>query len=50
MMAKQYLAAPATSAAVERIFSRAGQCHGDLQKASKEGRLENRLIAAVNCP
>ena len=36
-MAKQYLAAPASSAGVERVFSAAGKMHGDLRQM-KSGR------------
>ena len=32
-MAKQYLAAPASTAAVERVFSAAGRMHNDLRKS-----------------
>ncbi|KAK3284472.1 hypothetical protein CYMTET_7877 [Cymbomonas tetramitiformis] len=32
-MARQFLAPPATTAGVERVFSRVGRMHGDLQKA-----------------
>ena len=31
-MVKQYFAAPASSAGVERVFSAARKMHGDLQK------------------
>ena len=35
-MAKQYLAAPASSAIVERVFSAAGKMHSDLRKSMKD--------------
>ena len=35
-MVKQYFAAPASSAGVERVFSAAGKMHGDLQKSAKD--------------
>ncbi len=35
-MAKQYLAAPASTAAVERVFSAAGRMHNDLRKSMKD--------------
>ena len=38
-----YLAVPATSATVERIFSSAGKIFTDLRKSIKEGNLEARL-------
>ena len=47
-MVKQYFAAPASSAGVERVFSAAGNMHGDLQKSSKDSTLENSLFAAFN--
>ena len=37
-MVKQYFAAPASSAGVERVFSAAGKMHGDLQKADSRLR------------
>ena len=42
-MVKQYLAAPASSAGVERVFSAAGKMHGDLQKSSKDSTLEHTV-------
>ena len=47
-MARQFLCPPATTAGVERVFSRAGRMHGDLQKAVKEGTLKHSLKVAVN--
>ena len=47
-MVKQYLAAPASSAGVERVFSAAGNMHGDLMKSSKDTTLEHSLFAAFN--
>ena len=47
-MAKQYLAAPASSAGVERVFSAAGKMHGDLRKAMKDGALKHSIFAAFN--
>ncbi|KAK3265715.1 hypothetical protein CYMTET_25629 [Cymbomonas tetramitiformis] len=48
-MARQFLAPPATTAGrVERVFSRAGRMHGDLQKAVSEGTLKHSLKVAVN--
>ena len=43
-MVKQYFAAPASSAGVERVFSAAGKMHGDLQDTT----LEHSLFAAFN--
>ena len=47
-MVRQYLAAPASSAGVERVFSAAGKMHGDLQKSLKDSTLEHSLFAAWN--
>ncbi|EOD28509.1 hypothetical protein EMIHUDRAFT_204403 [Emiliania huxleyi CCMP1516] len=47
-MVKQYFAAPASSAGVERVFSAAGKMHGDLQKSAKDTTLEHSLFAAFN--
>ena len=47
-MVKQYFAAPASSAGVERIFSAAGKMHSDLQKSAKDTTLEHSLFAAFN--
>ena len=48
-MVKQYFAAPASSAGVERVFSAAGKMHSDLQKSAKDTTLEHSLFAAFNC-
>ena len=47
-MVKQYFAAPASSADVERVFSAAGKMHTDLKKAAKDSTLEHSLFAAFN--
>ena len=47
-MVKQYFAAPASSAGVERVFSAAGKMHGDLSKSAKDDTLEHSLFAAFN--
>ena len=47
-MVKQYFAAPASSAGVERVFSGAGKMHGDLSKSAKDETLEASLFAAFN--
>ena len=47
---KQYFAAPASSAGVERVFSAAGKMHGDLSKSAKDETLEHSLFAAINTP
>ena len=44
-MVKQYFAAPASSAGVERVLSAAGKMHGDLQKSTnKDSTLEHSLL------
>ena len=47
-MAKQYLAAPFSSAGVERVFSAAGKMHDGLRKSEKDSTLEHSLFAAFN--
>jgi len=47
-MVRQYFAAPASSAGVERVFSAAGKMHNDLRKAMKDTSLEHSLFAAYN--
>ena len=49
-MAKQYLAAPASTAGVERVFSAAGRMHNDLHKSMKDSTLEHSLFARFNTP
>ena len=49
-MAKQYLAAPASTAGVERVFSAAGRMHNDLRKSMKDSTLEHSLFARFNTP
>ena len=47
-MVKQYFAAPASLAGVERVFAAAGKMHSDLQKSAKDSTLEHSLFAAFN--
>lgn len=47
-MARQYLAFPASSAGVERLFSAAGRMHNDLRKNVKESTLERSLMVWKN--
>jgi hypothetical protein len=49
-MARQFLALPASSAGVERLFSAAGRQHDDLKKAIKEDTLSMQLEVKVNIP
>jgi len=44
----KYLAAPASSAGVERVFSAAGKMHDDLRKSAKDHSLKHTLFAAFN--
>ena len=47
-MARQWLGCPATSAGVERLFSKAGSMHHDLKGSMEDGSLEHSLIATAN--
>ena len=47
-MARQFLAAPASSASAERLFSGAGKMHDDLKKCTSESTLEDMLIVGQN--
>ena len=49
-MVKQYFAAPASTAGVERVFSAAGKMDTDLRKSAKDDTLEASIIAAHNTP
>ena len=43
------LGCPATSAGVERMFSKAGKLHDDMKKGQQDDTLEHSLFAAANC-
>ena len=47
-MARQYLGRPASSAGVERMFSKAGKLYGDEKKGQEDETLEHSLFAAAN--
>jgi hypothetical protein len=47
-MVRQWLGAPATSAGVERLFSKAGSMHHDLKGSMEDGSPEHSLIATAN--
>ena len=47
-MAAQFLGRPATSAGVERMFSKAGKLHDDMKKGQEDDTLEHSLFAAAN--
>lgn len=49
-MARQFLALPASSAGVERLFSAAGRMHDDLKKVTHESTLSMQLEVRVNVP
>ena len=49
-MARQFLAAAASSASAERLFSSAGKMHDDLKKSTCEATLESSLIVGLNYP
>ena len=49
-MARQFLAAPASSASAERLFSSAGKMHDDLKKSTSEETMESSLIVNMNYP
>ena len=48
LMARQFLAIPATSADVERLFSKAGRAYASFAHAMAEGTLEARMFAGIN--
>ena len=48
LMARQFLGCPATSAGVERLFSKAGRAYCTLAKSQKEGTIEARMFAGIN--
>ena len=45
VMARQYLGCPATSAAVERLFSKVGICFSKKAKSSKANTLASKMFA-----
>ena len=47
-MARQYLGRPASSAGVERMFSKAGKLYDDAKKGQNDETLETALFAAAN--
>jgi hypothetical protein len=47
-MARQFLASQASSASVERLFSKAGLMHNDLRKALTEETMAHVLMASIN--
>ena len=49
LMARQYLSMPATSAACERLFNKAGRMHDAFKKNTKEDSLEDALLVSCNC-
>ena len=49
-MARQFLALPACSSGVERLFSAVGRMHDDFRKNSKEVTLQHLTIVYKNLP
>ena len=49
-MARQFLAMPASSAGVERLFTAAGTMHDDFRKSTKEDTLAMQLEVKINVP
>jgi hypothetical protein len=47
-MARQYLGVPATSAGVERLFSKCGRAYASLAQSTKDSTLEARMFAGIN--
>ena len=47
-MAHQFLGRPASSAGVERMFSKAGKLHGEDKQRQEDGTLEHCLFASAN--
>jgi hypothetical protein len=47
-MARQFLASQASSASVERLFSKAGLVHTDLRKRLSEEQMAHILMASIN--
>ena len=47
-MARQFLGRPASSAGVERMFSKAGKLHDDAKKSQSDDTLQFALFAAAN--
>jgi hypothetical protein len=47
-MAKSFLGCPATTAELERVFSKAGKLHDDQRKSVLDVTLEQQLFAAFN--
>ena len=47
-MARQHLGRPASSAGVERMFSKAGQLHDDLKASQADETLEHALLTGAN--
>ena len=50
VMARQYLGCPATSATVERLFSKVGIAFSAKRKSSEAATLEDLMFAKVNLP
>ena len=47
-MAKSFLGCPATSAELERVYSKTGKLHDDQRESVLDVTLEQQLMAAFN--
>ena len=47
-MARQFLACPASSAGIERLFNGAGKMHGDDAKNMRSDTIKNTLMTSEN--
>ena len=50
VMARQYLGCPASSAAVERLFSQVGIAFAAKRKSGEAATLEDIMFARINLP
>ena len=50
VMARQYLGCPATSATVERLFSKVGIAFSAKRRSSEAATLENLMFTEANLP
>ena len=48
-MVRQHFGRPASSAGVERMFSKAGKLHDDGKASQADDTLQHYLLAAANC-
>jgi hypothetical protein len=48
LMARSFLAVPASTAGLERMFSTAGRLHNDLKKRATENTIQDKMMAKFN--